>query len=269
MQPPATARTSSAASAAPPWLSSWPSSCPYYASRPPVVSPRAPSHLRCLPRRRARTVSRDGRPGGIVVPTVTSESRLGGRPPIMTRESESGLPIEPVYGPEALAGWDPAEKLGEPGAYPVHPGCLPVDVHRPALDDAPVRRFRHGGRVQRPLPAADRPRHDGPVRRLRPAHPDGPRLRRPDRARRGRQGRGRDRLDRRHAGAVRRDPAGQGLHVDDDQRPGRAAAAALPTRRRGAGRAGRPAHRHDPERRAQGVHRARHVHLPAEAVACG
>ena len=36
----------------------------------------------------------------------------------MARESESGLPIEPVYGPEALKGWDPAEKLGEPGAYP-------------------------------------------------------------------------------------------------------------------------------------------------------
>ncbi|MEU5314839.1 methylmalonyl-CoA mutase family protein, partial [Streptomyces sp. NPDC021562] len=36
----------------------------------------------------------------------------------MARESESGLPIEPVYGPAALTGWDPAEKLGEPGAYP-------------------------------------------------------------------------------------------------------------------------------------------------------
>ncbi|MFJ8051586.1 methylmalonyl-CoA mutase [Streptomyces luteogriseus] len=36
----------------------------------------------------------------------------------MARESESGLPIEPVYGPEALEGWDPAEKLGEPGAFP-------------------------------------------------------------------------------------------------------------------------------------------------------
>ena len=67
----------------------------------------------------------------------------------MTRESESGLPIEPVYGPDALAGWDPAEKLGEPGALPVHPRRLPVDVHRPALDDAPVRRLRHRRRVQR------------------------------------------------------------------------------------------------------------------------
>ena len=35
------------------------------------------------------------------------------------------------------------------------------------------------------------------------------------------------------------------------------------------GVAGRPAHRHDPERRAQGVHRARHVHLPAGGRRCG
>ncbi|WP_037912546.1 acyl-CoA mutase large subunit family protein [Actinacidiphila yeochonensis] len=36
----------------------------------------------------------------------------------MTRESESGLPIDPVYGPGALDGWEPAERLGEPGEYP-------------------------------------------------------------------------------------------------------------------------------------------------------
>ncbi|MET8509447.1 methylmalonyl-CoA mutase family protein [Streptomyces sp. NPDC004787] len=43
----------------------------------------------------------------------------------MTRESESGLPIEPVYGPDALADWDPAEKLGEPGGYPFTRGVYP------------------------------------------------------------------------------------------------------------------------------------------------
>lgn len=40
--------------------------------------------------------------------------------------SESGEPIEPVYGPKALAGFDPERDLGEPGAFPytrgVHPG---------------------------------------------------------------------------------------------------------------------------------------------------
>ncbi|MEW1688994.1 methylmalonyl-CoA mutase [Streptomyces sp. NPDC091265] len=43
----------------------------------------------------------------------------------MTRESESGLPIEPVYGPDALDGWDPAAKLGEPGGYPFTRGVYP------------------------------------------------------------------------------------------------------------------------------------------------
>ncbi|ANB08170.1 methylmalonyl-CoA mutase [Streptomyces ambofaciens] len=41
------------------------------------------------------------------------------------RSTESGLPIEPVYGPEAQADWDPAEKLGEPGKYPFTRGVYP------------------------------------------------------------------------------------------------------------------------------------------------
>ncbi|MGW5565900.1 acyl-CoA mutase large subunit family protein [Streptomyces tendae] len=43
----------------------------------------------------------------------------------MTRESESGLPIEPVYGPDALTDWDAADKLGEPGKYPFTRGVYP------------------------------------------------------------------------------------------------------------------------------------------------
>ncbi|MDW8810967.1 methylmalonyl-CoA mutase family protein [Streptomyces scabiei] len=43
----------------------------------------------------------------------------------MARESESGLPIEPVYGPEALRDWDPADRLGEPGGYPYTRGVHP------------------------------------------------------------------------------------------------------------------------------------------------
>lgn len=43
----------------------------------------------------------------------------------MAHHSESGLPIEPVYGPRALAGWDPARQLGEPGAYPYTRGIHP------------------------------------------------------------------------------------------------------------------------------------------------
>ncbi|MDF6044419.1 methylmalonyl-CoA mutase family protein [Streptomyces sp. JH14] len=44
----------------------------------------------------------------------------------MTRESESGLPIEPVYGPDALDGWHAEDKLGEPGAYPFTRGVYPT-----------------------------------------------------------------------------------------------------------------------------------------------
>ena len=34
------------------------------------------------------------------------------------RVSESGLPVAPVYGPDALEDWNPAASLGEPGSYP-------------------------------------------------------------------------------------------------------------------------------------------------------
>jgi methylmalonyl-CoA mutase, N-terminal domain len=38
----------------------------------------------------------------------------------------SGEPLRPVYGPEDLAGWDPAEKLGVPGAFPFTRGVYPT-----------------------------------------------------------------------------------------------------------------------------------------------
>jgi methylmalonyl-CoA mutase N-terminal domain/subunit len=44
----------------------------------------------------------------------------------MVHESESSLPIQPVYGPEALSGWDPATRLGRPGAYPFTRGVYPT-----------------------------------------------------------------------------------------------------------------------------------------------
>ncbi|MEU8585428.1 methylmalonyl-CoA mutase family protein [Streptomyces sp. NPDC048664] len=44
----------------------------------------------------------------------------------MARESESGLPVEPVYGPDALRGWDHDDKVGEPGAYPFTRGVHPT-----------------------------------------------------------------------------------------------------------------------------------------------
>jgi methylmalonyl-CoA mutase N-terminal domain/subunit len=44
----------------------------------------------------------------------------------MSAETESGLPIEAVYGPDALAGWDPKERLGTPGEYPYTRGVYPT-----------------------------------------------------------------------------------------------------------------------------------------------
>jgi methylmalonyl-CoA mutase, N-terminal domain len=41
------------------------------------------------------------------------------------RESESGLPVQPVYPPEALKDFDPAAELGEPGSYPYTRGIYP------------------------------------------------------------------------------------------------------------------------------------------------
>ena len=181
--------------------------------------------------------------------------------------SESDLPIRQTYGPDDLAGFDPAAQLGEPGEFPYTRG-----VYASMYTGRPWTMRQYAGfgtakESQRAVPPAGRRRHRRPQRRLRPADPDGLRQRRADRARRGRQGRGRHRLDRRHAHPVRRAAARRGLHLDDDQRARLGAPAALPAGRGGARDPRRQAHRDHPERRAQGVHRARHLHLPAEGVA--
>ena len=41
------------------------------------------------------------------------------------RRTESGTPIQPVYGPADLADFDPASALGEPGAFPYTRGVYP------------------------------------------------------------------------------------------------------------------------------------------------
>ncbi|CAN5280093.1 methylmalonyl-CoA mutase family protein [soil metagenome] len=42
------------------------------------------------------------------------------------RETESGLPFEPVYGPQTLSGWDPDTQLGQPGEFPYTRGVYPT-----------------------------------------------------------------------------------------------------------------------------------------------
>lgn len=43
-----------------------------------------------------------------------------------TRKTSSGVPVEEVYGPEQLPGFDPAEQLGRPGEYPFTRGIQPT-----------------------------------------------------------------------------------------------------------------------------------------------
>src|ERR1700723_4464007 len=58
----------------------------------------------------------------------------------MGRESESGLPIEPVYGPGQPAGFNPAEKLGQPGEYP-----FPRGVYRSMYTARPWTMRQYAG----------------------------------------------------------------------------------------------------------------------------
>lgn len=48
------------------------------------------------------------------------------------RETDSGIEIEPLYGPDKLADWDPKEKLGIPGSFPFARGIYP-DMYRSRL----------------------------------------------------------------------------------------------------------------------------------------
>ena len=145
-------------------------------------------------------------------------------------------------------------------------GPYPTMYVEPAVDDPAVRRVLHRRGVQRLLPAQPRRRAEGPVGRLRPGHPPRLRLRPPAGRRRRRHGRRGDRLDLRHAPAVRRHPARPDARVDDDERRGAAGARALHRGGRGAGRRAGAADRDHPERHPQGVHGPQHLHLPAAAV---
>ena len=145
--------------------------------------------------------------------------------------------------------------------------CRRTGRARQALADPHLLRPFDGGEVQRALPQEPGQGPDRPVHRLRSADPDRLRLRPRAGARRGRQGRRAGLAPRRHAHAARRHPARRDEHVDDDQRDGRLAAGALRRHRRRARRAAHRAHRHHPERHHQGVPVARHLRLPARAVA--
>ncbi len=135
-----------------------------------------------------------------------------------------------------------------------------------ALDDADLRGALHGRPLERALSPQPGQGADRALRRVRPADADGLRRRPRARARRGRQGRGADRPQGRHARAARGDPAGPHEHVDDDQRDGGLAARALHRHRGGDRRRARGPPGHHAERHHQGVPLARDLRVPARAV---
>ena len=149
------------------------------------------------------------------------------------RTTESGIPLERVYGEDGRRRARPAGAARRARGVPLHPRHPSHDVPRPAVDDAPVRRLRHRRGDQRALPLPARGGRAGPLGRVRPAHPARHGLRRPPGGGRGGAGRRGDRLGRGHGAPVRRHPARPGLDQHDDQRPGGRAAAALPARGRG------------------------------------
>ncbi len=56
---------------------------------------------------------------------VSKADTRGAAGPRVPRSTNSGVPLEPVYGPAHLSGWDAAERLGEPGRYPFTRGIHP------------------------------------------------------------------------------------------------------------------------------------------------
>ena len=203
----------------------------------------------------------DERDGGVAPRALRRHARASGRA-LHDHLRERGRPALRAR----LARARPRARPRPAGHLSLHARGLPLDVPREALDDAPVRRLRHGRGDERALPLPARPRPDRPLDRVRHADADGLRQRPSALARRGRPRGGRDRLARGHGDALRRHPARRGLDLDDDQLAGGDAARVLRRRRRGAGRADARAPRDDPDGHPQGVHRAEGVHLPARAL---
>ena len=181
--------------------------------------------------------------------------------------SESGFPIDPVYDDSKLTDFRPEEKLGKPGEYPFTRGVYPrMYVDRPwtmrqyagfATAQESNRRYHElieAGTTGLSV-AFDLPTQMGYDSDARVAHGEV-----------GKVGVAIDTVDDMRT-LFNGHPPGHRVHVDDDQRARRGAAADVPDGRRGAGRPPGQADRHDPERRAQGVHRPRHLHLPAPPVA--
>ena len=84
----------------------------------------------------------------------------GGAPQARARTSPATRDAAPLYGPDDLEaiGFDAGARPRRARATPVHARRAAQHVPRPPLDDAPVRRLRHGARVERALPLPARRR---------------------------------------------------------------------------------------------------------------
>ena len=169
-----------------------------------------------------------------------------------------------VYGPTGAD--ERFERIGWPGEFPFTRGLHPTGYRGKPWT---IRQFAGFGNAQqtneRYKMILGRGRRRA-VGRLRHADADGPRLRRRRSAGRGRALRRRDRLGRRHGDPVRRHPARDDHHVDDDLGPGGAGLLHVRRGGRAAGRRCQQAQRHAADRHLQGVHRAEGVALPARAA---
>ncbi len=178
----------------------------------------------------------------------------------------SSVPIDALYTPDSLDGFDPETDLGYPGQYPFTRG-VHASMYRSRLWT--MRQFAGFGTPRQTnerfkfllekgqtglstafdLPTlmgldSDDPRSLGEVGRLGVAV---------DHA-------------RRHGRIVRRHRPRQGVGVDDHQRPGHRRHGVLPGQRPGPRRRLEAAARHPPERHPQGVPRPERVRLPAGAA---
>src|SRR5690606_28453303 len=118
----------------------------------------------------------------------------------------SAVPVEPLYSPANLPGWDYMEQLGLPGEFPYTRGPY-TSMYRTRLWT--MRQFASFGTSAETV---------GRQRRVRLPVPHGLRLRPSPLARRGGEVRRGDQLARRHGNTLRWHPARRRVRVDDHQR---------------------------------------------------
>src|SRR4030095_8354813 len=154
-----------------------------------------------------------------------------------------------------------------PGGASVHPGDPAGHVPQQIVDDAPVRGLliREGDHPSAQVPPGAWT--DRSFGCLRPPHADGFRFGSSDGEGGSGESRRGDRLARRHGGAAGGNPARQGLDFHDDQRHGGDPPVPLRGGREEDRHCAGEALRHRAERRLEGVHGPRHLHLSSARLA--